>query len=217
MPHPQGWGIFLFGQDLKNRIKKSILEKLSCKMAHQFDTQPDHLVGDYVTLKPLRVEDFETLYAVASDPLIWEQHPNKERYKRDVFQTYFDGAIESKGAFLVLDSKTGEAIGSTRFYDYDPSKKTILIGYTFLARSHWGRKYNGDMKKLMLDHAFQFVDSIRFHVGVDNRRSQASIERFGAKKIGEIELAYYGETANPNFVFQVDREDWVYYSVINNF
>jgi RimJ/RimL family protein N-acetyltransferase len=217
MPHPDGWGIFLFWPRLRKRIKKTILGKLSYKMASEFNIQPDHLTGDYVTLKPLRAEDFETLYAVASDPMIWEQHPNKERYKREVFQTYFDGAMESKGAFLAIDSQTGKAIGSTRFYDYDPSKKTILIGYTFLARSHWGRKYNGDMKKLMLDHAFQFVDSIQFHVGADNRRSQVAIERFGAKKVGEIELAYYGEATNPNFVFQVDRDDWVYYSVINNF
>jgi len=163
------------------------------------------LQNEFVILAPLKESDFEALYKVASDPLVWEQHPNKNRYQRDVFQTYFDGAIKSKGAFLVKDANTNEVIGCTRFYDYNEKDKSILIGYTFLGRSHWGGKYNPSMKQLMLEHAFTFVDKVLFHIGANNIRSQTAIQRIGAKKIGEESIAYHGETSNLNFVYCVEK------------
>ena len=172
-----------------------------------FDLQPT-LQNEFVKLVPLKEGDFEVLYKVASDPLIWEQHPNKNRWKREVFQNFFNGAIESKGAFLIYDSKTNEVIGSTRFYDFNKEKKCVTIGYTFYARKCWGGKYNPSAKHLMMEHAFKTVDSVIFHIGADNIRSQKAIERLGAKKIGEEEMAYYGEDTKLNFVYQIVKENW---------
>jgi RimJ/RimL family protein N-acetyltransferase len=173
----------------------------------KFNLQPT-LENEFVKIQPLRESDFETLYTVASDSLIWEQHPNKDRYKREVFEIFFKGAIESGGAFLVIDKQTGEAIGSSRFYDYNSENKFVLIGYTFLARSHWGSKYNPALKKLMIQYAFQFVDSVIFHIGANNVRSQKAIERLGASKIDEIEVKYYGEESKLNFVYEIKKGDW---------
>ncbi|MBI3133798.1 MAG: GNAT family N-acetyltransferase [Bacteroidetes bacterium] len=163
------------------------------------------LENEIIRLVPLQETDFETLFAAAADPLVWEQHPNKDRYKREVFEKFFEGAMASKGAFKVIDSKTGNVIGSTRFYDYDPGTGTILIGYSFLAKNYWGGIYNPAMKKLMMDYAFQFVDHVQFHIGANNIRSQMAIQRLGAKKVGELDLAYYGEQKNRNFIFQIDK------------
>src|SRR5262249_43887909 len=126
-----------------------------------FELQPT-LAGDLVQLRPLRRDDFDALYAAASHPLIWEQHPQNDRYKRDVFQRYFDGAIEAGGAFAVVDRVTGKIIGSSRYHGYDESASEIEIGWTFLTREHWGGRYNHEMKQLMLDHAFRFVDRVVF-------------------------------------------------------
>jgi len=164
------------------------------------------LQNEHVTLAPLKESDFEVLYKVASDPLIWEQHPNPDRYKLDIFKNYFEGAIQSKGAFLVQDSKTKEIIGCTRFYDYNEKDKSILIGYTFLARSHWGGKFNPEMKKLMIDYAFSFADKILFHIGSNNIRSQTAIQRLGAKKIGEEMIAYHGESKKLNFIYSIENK-----------
>lgn len=172
-----------------------------------FNLQPT-LENEFVKIQALKSEDFEALYSVASDPLIWEQHPNKNRYQREVFETFFKGAIESKGAFLVLDKQTNQPIGSSRFYDYNQDTKTILIGYTFLAKEHWGSIYNPALKKLMLNYAFQFVDHVVFHIGATNIRSQKAIERLGAKKIAELEVEYYGEPSKLNFVYQIDKNFW---------
>jgi RimJ/RimL family protein N-acetyltransferase len=86
--------------------------------------------------------------------------------------------------------------------------KSVLIGYTFLARSHWGSKYNPALKKLMIQYAFQFVDSVIFHIGANNVRSQKAIERLGASKIDEIEVKYYGEESKLNFVYEIKKGDW---------
>jgi RimJ/RimL family protein N-acetyltransferase len=148
-----------------------------------FDLQPI-LKGGLVELRPLQEDDFDILYAVAQDPLIWEQHPNRDRYREEVFREFFRGAMESGGAFLVRDAKTGAAIGSSRFYGYDKTNGEIEIGWTFLARSHWGRPYNREMKRLMLGHAFRFVGRVVFLIGPENLRSQRAVEKIGGVRVG---------------------------------
>lgn len=148
-----------------------------------FELQPV-LHGELIQLRPLRPDDFAELYAVASDPLIWEQHPSSDRYKPDVFEQFFRGALESGGAFAVVDLRDGRIIGSSRFHGYDEEKSEIEIGWTFLARSHWGGVYNREMKRLMLNHAFQFVRRVVFLVGPQNYRSQKAMEKIGGVRAG---------------------------------
>ena len=164
------------------------------------------LQNDKVILRPLLPEDLDALFAVASDPLIWAQHPNPDRYQRKVFETFFEGAISSQGAFLIFDASTGEPIGSSRYYDHFPETGEVKIGYTFFARHCWGRGFNAAAKRLMTQHAFQWVDRIIFHIGANNLRSQIAIGRIGAKKIGEEDVAYYGEATKRNFVYALARE-----------
>jgi len=154
-----------------------------------FDLQP-HLKGELIELRPLTPEDWEDLFAVASDPLIWEQHPESDRYKEDVFRIFFREALECGGAFVVIDAKTQQIIGSTRFYGYDPEKSEIEIGWTFLARKYWGGRYNAEMKRLLLNHAFQFVESVIFLVGEKNFRSQKAMEKIGATRHGTVTREY---------------------------
>ena|SRR5690606_5915214 len=163
------------------------------------------LENEQIVLQPLKASDFETLYAVASDPEIWQQHPNKDRWKKDVFRTFFEGAMQSGGAFKVVDKTTGMAIGSTRFYDYQPKDNSIFIGYTFYATAYWGKGINHQAKNLMLDYIFQFVDQVNFHVGATNIRSQIAISRLGAVKVGQHEVTYFGETAKLNFVYAISK------------
>ncbi|HBR12771.1 MAG TPA: N-acetyltransferase [Chryseobacterium sp.] len=172
-----------------------------------FSIQPI-LENDDVKLVPLQENDFEQLFSVASDPLVWEQHPNKDRYKRDVFDNFFKGALESGGAFKIIEKNTGEIAGSTRFYNYNAADNSIFIGYTFYARKFWGSKMNPQVKKLMLDYIFQFVDKVNFHVGKDNLRSQKAMEKLGAKKVDELTVVYYGEPDRLNVVFEILKIDY---------
>ena len=158
-------------------------------------------------LEPLQPDDFDALYAVASDPLIWEQHPNKNRHRREVFEVYFTGALASAGAFRVLDA-AGDLIGSSRYYDLDEAQSAVCIGYTFIARSAWGRDYNRALKTLMLDHAFRFVNRVIFHVGALNMRSRRAMEKLGGTYQGEVAVAYYGEPSNQNVIYEIRREEW---------
>jgi N-acetyltransferase len=145
-----------------------------------FELQPT-LTGKLIELRPLKPTDFDELFAAASDPLIWEQHPENTRYKREVFQTYFDSAIESKGAFAVVDRKTGKIIGSSRYWNLKPEESEVEIGWTFLQRAYWGGEYNREMKQLMLDHAFKFVARVVFVVGENNLRSQKAMQKIGGR------------------------------------
>ncbi|QDW27856.1 GNAT family N-acetyltransferase [Pedobacter sp. KBS0701] len=172
-----------------------------------FDLQPT-LENDLIKVVPLKESDFEALFAVASDPLIWEQHPNRDRYKRDVFENFFKGAMESKGAFIVYEKETNKIAGSSRYYELDEEDSSVAIGYTFIAREFWGKGHNKALKTLMLDYAFQFVDKVILHIGAMNFRSQKASEKLGAIKISEIEVAYYGEPVKWNFVYQIDKVNW---------
>ena len=167
------------------------------------------LETDAVALLPLQETDFADLYAVAADPNIWEQHPNKDRWRKDVFRTFFEGAMQSRGAFKIVAKATGTVMGSTRIYDYDPQDSSILIGYTFYGTQYWGKGINQAVKALLLDYLFQFVHTVRFHIGAGNVRSQIAIQRLGATKVAELEMAYYGELPKLNFVYEISKPAWL--------
>ncbi|WP_079241243.1 GNAT family N-acetyltransferase [Chryseobacterium indologenes] len=172
-----------------------------------FSVQPV-LENEEFQLIPLQKGDFESLYDVASDPKVWEQHPNKDRYKREVFENFFTGAMESKGAFKIMEKATGDVLGSSRYYNFDEEDNHIFIGYTFYGTKSWGKGINPQVKKLMLDYIFQFVDKVHFHIGKENFRSQTALERLGGQKIAEEEVAYFAEPTRTNFVYEIKKEDW---------
>lgn len=164
-----------------------------------FDLQPT-LEGELLRLRPLRADDWPALFAVASDPLIWEQHPQPTRYQEEVFREYFREAMESGGAFAVIDKKDGRIIGSSRFVGYEEEQSEIEIGFTFLARSYWGGVYNRKMKDLLLRHAFRFVRHVVFMIGPQNFRSQKAMEKIGAVRV-KSRLDRFGRE---NVVYQID-------------
>jgi RimJ/RimL family protein N-acetyltransferase len=168
-----------------------------------FDRQPI-LEGPLVTLRPLQPTDHDRLYAVAADPLIWEQHPDKTRSQPDGFRSFFQQALDSGGALLALETGSGHVIGSSRYHGYDEAADEVEIGWTFLARSHWGGRYNGEMKRLMLEHAFRFVGRVVFLIDPENYRSQRAVEKLGARRIGMRADA----SGRPSAVFQITAIEW---------
>lgn len=166
------------------------------------------LENDSIALLPLLQADFAGLYAVASDPEVWAQHPNQDRWKEDVFRIFFEGAIQSGGAFKIVDKATGAPLGSTRFYDYSATNSSLFIGYTFYGTASWGKGINPMVKTLMLNYAFGFANHVYFHIGANNIRSQIAIGRLGAVKTGEQEVTYYGEAPKLNFVYGIDKAAW---------
>ena len=163
-----------------------------------FDLQPV-LKGERLELRPLRADDYHELFAVAADPLIWDQHPNKDRYKKQIFDTFFRESLESGGALIAIDCKDTHVIGSSRFQGYNEGISEIEIGWTFLARSHWGGAYNGEMKLLMLRHAFKFVSSVILFVSPQNLRSQRAVEKIGGVRMGTRP----GADGVDNFVYKI--------------
>ncbi len=170
--------------------------------AADFNFQPV-LRGTTVLLRPLQADDFDALHAAAADPLIWQQHPDPERYRRDIFASrFFAEALAGGRTLVVIDRASGRIIGSTRFYDWQPATAEIAIGYTFLARSHWGGDTNGEMKRLMLAHAFTRAGTVWFHIARDNLRSRRAVEKIGGR------LAHAGmKTVNSVAV------DYVFYRI----
>lgn len=163
------------------------------------------LRGPLLELRPLRPEDFDALFTAASDPLIWEQHPDSDRYQPEVFRRYFDGGIESKGAFAVIERASGRVIGSSRYCNLSEDGREVEIGWTFLERQFWGGNYNRELKQLMLEHAFQFVDRVLFVVGENNFRSQKALKKIGAKYLKKIQLQVDGGAKQINVVFAILR------------
>ncbi len=170
-----------------------------------FNTKPTSLHDELIKLIPLEESHFDRLFEVASNPLVWEQHPNPNRYQLQDFTTYFKGAIASKGAFLIQESISEKTVGCSRYYDYNEADSSVLIGYTFIGIQYWGKGYNQKVKKIMLDYAFQFVDKVYFHIGAYNFRSQKAIEKIGAVKIDAFEVEYYGEPSKLNFVYVINK------------
>lgn len=155
--------------------------------APAFDLQPT-LEGPNVRIRPLRAEDYDALFAVARDPLLWAQHPASDRHEEPVFRRLFGESLRSGGALVVIDRGTGAVIGSSRYNAPDPARRRVEIGWSYLARSHWGGATNPEVKGLLLRHAFGFVDVVYFRVGIGNMRSRRAMEKIGGQLTEETEV-----------------------------
>lgn len=165
------------------------------------DRQPV-LESELLRLRPLHPDDFDALFAISSDPLLWEQHPSKDRAEEAGFRRWFAEALESGGALVVEDRATGEVIGTSRFHGYDAAASEVEIGWTFLARARWGGPDNAAMKRLMLDHAFEHVETVLFRVHSENWRSRKAVQKLGATLVRtEADSLGRGE----NVVFELRR------------
>jgi RimJ/RimL family protein N-acetyltransferase len=174
----------------------------SCRL--EFELQPT-LTGTLIEIRPLMLEDFDALFTAASDPLIWEQHPEKDRYEKEVFRRFFDGAIDSGGALAVIERSSRRIIGSSRYRNLKPSPSEVEIGWTFLERAFWGGRYNGELKSLMLEHAFRFVDRVVFVVGENNLRSQKALRKIGAELVTTEDRPAPDGSLRRNVIFAITR------------
>ena len=167
------------------------------------DWQPT-LAGDRVRLRPIRITDLDALHAAASDPLIWAQHSETNRHERSVFERFFAGALACGGGLVAEEVVTGRVIGSSRFYDWNASDQSVVIGYSFLDRAHWGDGTNRQMKRLMLDHAFRWARIVWFHVSPGNVRSQKALERIGAT-LHDRQMVPVGGVPSERLIYRMDR------------
>jgi RimJ/RimL family protein N-acetyltransferase len=163
------------------------------------------LEGERVLLRPSTPEDWDALFAVASDPLVWEVHPAHDRWQAPVFRAYFDAGIASGGALTIVNKATGAVIGSSRFDNWEPEADEIEIGWTYLARDYWGGSYNREIKRLMLDHIHRFVRTAVFTVGVDNVRSRKAMEKIGGTmRPGTVDRLMAG-AMKPHVIYEIHR------------
>ena len=168
------------------------------------DFQPV-LTDERIEIRPIRAEDWDEMFAAAADPLIWEVHPVRDRWKEPFFREFFEGALASRMAFAILDRGAGKIIGSSRYHDYRPELSELEIGWTFLARPYWGGSYNREIKQLMLAHALQFVDKVIFMVGETNWRSQRVMEKIGGvRRPRLVDRAYHG-VSTPHVVYEIAK------------
>jgi RimJ/RimL family protein N-acetyltransferase len=173
------------------------------------DRQPV-LEGERLLLRPLNADDWNALYGVASDPLVWEQHPANDRWQEPVFRAYFADALVQGGALAVIDKASGAIIGSSRMQAYDPEQGgSVEIGWTFLARSHWGGTTNREMKGLMVGHALKFVERVDFRVGETNLRSRRAMEKIGGR-LSDRDGGVIETASGParHVVYEITRESF---------
>jgi RimJ/RimL family protein N-acetyltransferase len=172
------------------------------------DRQPV-LEGERLLLRPLRSDDWEALYAVASDRDLWALHPSHDRWQEPVFREFFEDALARGGALAIIDESTGAMIGSSRFQDHDPADGgQVEIGWSFLARAYWGRGYNAEFKRLMLEHAFRSVARVIFRVGADNAISRKAMARIGGRLTGETFVADRAGRPMEHVIYAISREDF---------
>ncbi|MEO7247571.1 MAG: GNAT family N-acetyltransferase [Novosphingobium sp.] len=165
------------------------------------------LEGEWLLLRPLVADDWQALFAVAADPEIWAIHPAHDRWQEPVFRAFFDDALAQGGAMAVIDRASGAIVGSSRWQGYDSAAGgSVEIGWTFLARSHWGGRYNPELKRLMLAHAFAFVDRVTFRVGETNLRSRRAMEKIGGRLTGAVEAVQHGGREIVHVVYEITRD-----------
>lgn len=159
------------------------------------------LYNNLVLLRPLRSDDFEDLFSVAKDPLIWEQHPAKNRSSLSGFKEFFQEALQSESTIVIIEQESQTLIGSSRYKEIQNNRTAIEIGWSFLARKYWGGIYNQSFKKLMIDYLFQNgIEQVIFYIDHENIRSQRAVEKIGGKLI-----------TDQAHLFSIDKKDKLTY------
>ncbi|MES1201515.1 MAG: GNAT family N-acetyltransferase [Pseudomonadota bacterium] len=166
------------------------------------------LTGPRILIRPVRADDWEAMYAAASDPEIWAVHPARDRYLAPVFRKFFDGALASGGGFAFVDRASGAIVGSSRYHNYRPELSEIEIGYTFLTRPYWGGSHNAEVKLLMIEHAFTFVETTLFWVGETNWRSQGAMKKIGGVQRDGVFMRALDGQEKPHVVFEIRKESF---------
>ena len=167
------------------------------------------LKNELVRLRPIKQEDFNQLFQIAKDPLIWEQHPAKNRYQKKIFLNFFNDSIKSLGALIIEEISTNEIIGSTRFKSIENTENAVEIGWSFLSRAKWGGKYNKAFKELMIDYALKHVESVIFYIGVKNTRSQRAVEKLGGKVIEDNNFMHLVKQSKKDLTYRIGNTEWL--------
>jgi N-acetyltransferase len=167
------------------------------------DLQPI-LAHPTLTLRPARTEDWPELFAVAGDPGIWAGHPAHDRWQAPVFRAFFDEGLAS-GGMLVATEPDGPIIGSSRFDYGRAAPGEVEVGWSFLARRHWGGTSNHIMKALMVGHALQAVERVIFLIGDTNIRSRTAISRIGAVLTDRSMTAQLSTGPVVHLTYAIDR------------
>jgi len=169
------------------------------------DRQPV-LEGERLLLRPLTPDDWDALFAIASDPDVWALHPAHDRWQEPVFRTFFDDALANQGALAVIEKASGAIVGSSRFQGYDPADGgSVEIGWSFLARRLWGKGYNAEMKRLMLAHALQYVERVLFRVGETNVVSRGAMKNIGGRLTDRTDITVLAGEPVVHVVYEIDR------------
>ncbi|MEX0963762.1 MAG: GNAT family N-acetyltransferase [Pseudohongiellaceae bacterium] len=163
------------------------------------------LEGPRIIVRPIKEDDWEGMYAAAANPKVWQLHPVSNRYQESVFRGFFDDALASGSAFTFVDRETGRIIGSSRYHGLNQELSEIEIGWTFLDHDYWGGSYNGEIKKLMLDHAFQYVDTVVFWVGDTNIVSMRAMEKIGGVKRAEKEVRVLNGISYSHIIYEIRK------------
>lgn len=148
------------------------------------------LRGDLVSLEPLRRDDATDLLAAADDDEVFRWLPLVRPRTVAEMGAWVDAALASptQHPWVQREAATGTVLGTTSFYDVDERLRTVAIGHTWLSRRAWRTGVNTEAKLLLLTHAFETLGCVRvvWHTDHLNERSQAAIERLGARREGVL-------------------------------
>ncbi len=153
---------------------------------------PVTLARDPVRLVPLGPEHEAGLAAAAADGELWKIRVTSVP-EPGATRGYIEAALQmqtqgTRVPFVVLDSASGQVIGSTSLHDIVPAVQRLEIGYTWYSASRQRSAVNTTAKLLLMQHAFDTLGAqlVGWRTDNFNFASQRAIERLGARKDGVL-------------------------------
>ena len=172
------------------------------------------LTGRHVALRPLVAEDMDALVAAASADNLWDTfYANVAMMKAP--DRWLAAALREQDfgrARLFAVVANGTVVGTTRFMRMNEPNKRLEIGGTFYAKSVQRTGVNTEAKRMLLTHAFEALNCECVQIRTDslNKRSQAAIERLGAKRDGVLrghQVMADGRLRD-TVVYSIIRHEW---------
>jgi len=154
--------------------------------------EPVTLVGNLVTLEPLRQDHHDGLVDAARDGELWRlwytSVPRAQDMRQEIDRRLGLQAAGSMLPFTARRNDTGRVIGMTTYMHADPVNRRLEIGSTWNAVSAQRTGTNTESKLLLLAHAFEDLGciAVEFRTHWMNQQSRSAIARLGAKQDGVL-------------------------------
>ncbi len=172
------------------------------------------LIGRYIYLRPLQLEDSDFIARGENNPKVRETLflflPNYPALTKEKISQQINS--RETIIFTIVEKASDIPVGQTAFFRIDWVSRAAIFYLAILDPAFWGKGYGTETTQLMVDYAFETLNlnRIQLHVFADNVAAIKIYQKVGFIKEGVLRQAMFHHDHYCDFwVMGILKNDWL--------